>query len=117
MSGCVSVRIIIGLLPQEHVARVARGESFEGVHMKLVEVVIGVLRSNVGSKRYTTTNRLLNNLNLQHTKSFMSHKTKVSVRTFRSVQTSNQSSNHFSINMCNPFKSFYWRSPTLRHNC
>ena len=32
-------------------ARVAGGDPFEGMHIKLMGVVIGVLRTNVGSKQ------------------------------------------------------------------
>lgn len=43
--------IIIGHLPQQQVAGVARSDSFKCVQLKLVEVVIGVLRTNVGSEQ------------------------------------------------------------------
>ncbi len=54
---CVFVWIILGLSPQQHVAGVAGGDPFKGVHMKLVEIVGGVLRSNVGSKQDKTHNK------------------------------------------------------------
>ena len=47
---CEGDRIITGLSPQQHVARVAGGDPFEGVHFELVEVVGGVLGMNVGSE-------------------------------------------------------------------
>lgn len=45
------------VLPQQHVARVAGGDPFKGVHVELVEVVCGVLWANVGSKQDITHNK------------------------------------------------------------
>lgn len=42
--------MISGLLPEQHVARVAGGDLLEGVHMKVVGIVGGILRTDVGSK-------------------------------------------------------------------
>lgn len=47
---------IIGFSPEQHMAGVAGGDPFKGVHLKLVEVASGVLRMNVGSKFNTKTN-------------------------------------------------------------
>lgn len=44
---------VIGHLPKQHVAKVAGSDPFKGVHMKVMEVAVGILGMNVGSRHNT----------------------------------------------------------------